>query len=224
MKKNILKKVHIILAALLIVGCNTFSGKRTEYWHQRVSLFDELEVSPTDIVFFGNSITDGGEFQELTGLPNIKNRGISGDNVSGLLERVGQITKGHPKKIFILIGINDIAQGHSVKEIIREYRELISRIKEESPESSLYVQSVMPINNDFNRYKFLIGKENLIPELNKELKMLAEDNSCVYIDIFPELADPDTGKLKESFTPDGLHLSGPAYRVWSDILLPYLTD
>lgn len=197
-------------------------GKRTEYWHQRVSLFDELEVTPDDIVFFGNSITDGGEFHELLMRNDVKNRGISGDNVSGLLERVDQITKGHPKKIFILIGINDLSQNLTVRKITSQYDELIKKIKKDSPESEIYIQSVFPINNDFQRYKSLIGKEKLIPQLNSRLKELSEQNNCVFIDLWPALADEKTGKLKAGYTPDGLHLNGPAYKAWAEILLPYL--
>ena len=219
-----LLRICTLFLIFLTVSCATVESKRTEYWHQRVSLFDELSISPDDIVFFGNSITDGGEFHELFNMPNIKNRGISGDNVSGLIERAGQITKGKPSKIFILIGINDIAQGHSVSQIVAEYQKLINKLQKETPDSKIYLQSVMPINNDFSRYKSLTGKEALIPALNKELEALAKKNNLIYIDLWPILAEPSTGKLIESYTPDGLHLSGKAYKVWTDLLLPYLNE
>ena len=224
MLKIPLLRIGALFLIFLMVSCATVESKRTEYWHQRVSLFDELSISPEDIVFFGNSITDGGEFHELFNMPNIKNRGINGDNVSGLIERAGQITKGKPSKIFILIGINDIAQGHSVNQIIAEYQKLINKLKKETPVSKIYVQSVMPINNDFGRYKSLVGKEAMIPELNKELESLAEKNDLTYIDLWPILAEPSTGKLIESYTPDGLHLSGKAYKAWTGLLLPYLNE
>jgi hypothetical protein len=42
------------------------------------------------------------------------------------------------------------------------------------------------------------------------------------VDIGDELSD-GTGILADRFTYDGLHLLGPAYRVWADALRPHLS-
>ncbi|MDE6810858.1 MAG: hypothetical protein K2J15_00745 [Muribaculaceae bacterium] len=196
-----------------------------EYWHQRVSLFDKLPVGNDDIVFLGNSITDGGEFQELFGMDNVLNRGIRSDRISGVKKRLDQITSGHPKKIFLLIGINDVADSRNTAESIAvNYEALIKEIRIKSPDTKLFVQSIMPINNDFRRYKSLIGREKIIPSLNEKLRVISEQNGCVFIDLWPALADPETGKLQKKFTNDGLHLTGAGYRAWSDLINEYVSD
>jgi hexosaminidase len=53
------------------------------YYHQRVTHFKSLPQSNGDIIFLGNSITDGGEWQELFDDLSVKNRGISGDVSAG---------------------------------------------------------------------------------------------------------------------------------------------
>lgn len=197
---------------------------RSEYWHQRVTLFDLLPVEKGDIVFLGNSITDGGEFTELFNNPNIKNRGISSDVISGVMERLNQITDHNPSKIFLLIGINDVSHNLSVEQLAYKYEELIKAIRSRSPESTLYVQSVMPINNDFGRYKNLKGKEDVIKNLNIQLEKISRDHDAIYVDLWPALADPKTGKLRKEFTNDGLHLLGKGYEAWADYIRPLVEE
>lgn len=195
------------------------------YWHQRVSLFDRLPIGNDDIVFLGNSITDGGEFQELFEMDNVLNRGIRSDRINGVRKRLDQVTSGHPKKIFLLIGINDVADSRQTpSSLAAMYEELVKDIREKSPETTLYIQSVMPINNDFKRYKSLYGRESIIPAFNEKLKEIADRCGAVYIDLWPALADPATGKLKKEFTGDGLHLTGAGYRAWTNAVKSYLVD
>lgn len=212
-----------ICATLAIAGCTSAATAQNEYWHQRVSLFEILPVDNDDIVFLGNSITDGGEFAELFGNPAIKNRGISADVISGVDRRLSQIVEGQPRKIFLLIGVNDVSHHLSASSIADSYGRLVRRIREESPETILYIQSVMPINNDFGRYKNLKGRENVIPELNRRLEKIAAENGATFIDLWPALADAG-GKLRREFTNDGLHLTGAGYRAWTDHIRRYVEE
>lgn len=49
------------------------------YYHQQGTHFKTLPQTKGDIVFVGNSITNGAEWIELFNEERIKNRGISGD-------------------------------------------------------------------------------------------------------------------------------------------------
>ena len=81
----------------------------------------------------------------------------------------------------------------------------------------------MPINNDFKRYKSLIGRESVVTGLNEKLRKVASDNGAVFIDLWPALSDPATGKLQKQFTNDGLHLTGAGYRAWTNAVRSYVT-
>lgn len=217
----------IFRAATICLGCLWIQGNslsaHTEYWEQRVSLFDRLPVNSKDIVFLGNSITDGGEFAELFGNPAVKNRGINGDVIAGVRERLRQVTDGKPSKIFLLIGINDISHNIPPAQLAKEYAALIKEITEYSPTTKLYVQSVMPINNDFGRYKNLKGKEAAVTELNTLVKAIAADSGATFIDLTETLADTD-GKLRKEFTNDGLHLTGAGYKAWTNNIKQFIEE
>ena len=183
-----------------------------------------LPISENDIVFLGNSITDGGEFSELLGMNNIKNRGITSDVISGVEQRLDQVLRGKPKKIFLLIGINDISHKLSAEQIASNYERLVDRIISGSPQTKLYLQSIMPINNDFKRYKNLFGTEKVIVETNALIKKIATEKGVAFIDLTNTLADETTGKLKVEFTNDGLHLTGNGYKAWVEKIRPYVEE
>lgn len=217
-----LKSIFCTLALLAAVGFPTVC-RADEYWDQKTSLFDVLPIYSTDIVFLGNSLTDGGEFAELFDMPNIKNRGIRSDVITGVEKRLGQITYGHPAKIFLLIGINDVSHGLSAEKLAERYERLVKKIREQTPETKLYIQSVMPVNNDYKRYKNLIGREKVIPALNARLRDIAAKNGAVYVDLWPALQTKG-GKLNPIYTNDGLHLNGSGYRAWSRAIEPLVKE
>ncbi len=197
--------------------------KYTELYYQRASLFDALPVDSNSIVMLGNSLTHGCEWHELFGMPNILNRGINGDVVQGIRERVDHIVQGHPAKIFLLSGVNDVSHNLTADSVANALGELIVYIRQQTPGTKLYVESLLPINNSFKRYKNIFGKEQVVRDINTRLQKIAEDNGCTWINLYPAFAD-DEGNLRADLTNDGLHLLAPGYMIWREILLPYIKE
>jgi len=193
------------------------------FYGQRATLFDVLPVDSTSIVFFGNSITNGCEWHELLGDARVVNRGISGDIVQGLIDRAGSVVKGQPAKVFVMIGVNDISHDVSADSIARAVGRLVDTIAAASPRTRIYLQSMLPFNNSFGRYKLLAGKEQVQRDGNRLLRGLAGRKGITWIDLTDIFADAD-GNLRADLTNDGLHLLGPAYLLWRDRLLPYLAE
>lgn len=216
-----------ILACLLISGCITMFGAEkynyNEFYYQRASLFELLPISNNDIVFLGNSLTNGCEWHELFNNPNIKNRGITSDVVQGLADRVDPIIKGKPKKIFILSGANDISHKLTADSIAVAMEKLIVKIKNGTPGTKIYLQSVLPINNDFQRYKALKGTEQVFVDTNKLLEKVAQKHGVTWINLYDKLVGED-GKMKREYTNDGLHLMGAGYLVWRDAIIDYVNE
>ncbi|TBW27102.1 GDSL-type esterase/lipase family protein [Gramella sp. KN1008] len=187
----------------------------------KVEKFRSFPNSKEDIIFLGNSITEYIHWNELLQLPQARNRGISGDTTFGILERLDEVTEGQPAKIFLLIGINDISRNFPDKLILRNYRKIIERIKTDSPETEIYVQTILPVNNTFTKYKNHYNKDEHILHINKELKLLAEEYNLNLIDLHPYFLD-DTKRLDSAYTEEGLHLNAAGYQHWAKILKPCL--
>lgn len=196
--------------------------KHSTFYYQRATLFEVLPTSKSDIIFLGNSITNGGEWAELLGNPHAKNRGISGDTTQGVLDRLSTITKGKPSKIFLLIGTNDLSRGKSVDEVAKNVAKIVERVKRESPKTKLYVQSVFPVNPTFNKFLGHMNRQKDIAALNAKIKAVAARHGVTYIDVYKSLVTPSTDVMNPEYTNDGLHLLGKGYQKWVEVLKPYL--
>ncbi len=170
-----------------------------------------------DIIFLGNSLTHYIDWAELLGEPNARNRGISGDITFGVLERLDEVIEGKPAKVFILIGINDIARSIPDSVILSNYGRIISRIKAGSPKTKIYFQTLLPVNNEVGSPKGHYNKDEHIAAVNEGLKALAAREKITLIDLHPHFLDANK-KLEKRLTYDGLHLNAEGYNVWANVL------
>lgn len=217
------------LLLLLMVCCMTLTvnaqeRKYSTFYYQRATLFEALPVTSEDIIFLGNSITNGSEWSELFGNPHIKNRGISGDTTMGVYDRLDAILKGKPAKIFLLIGINDVSRGISADTIVRNIGMIVEKVKKDSPDTRLYLQSVLPVTDHYKLFGGHTSRAAMVPEINKGLKTLAEKNGATYVDLYSQFLDPATGKLNIEYTNDGLHMLGKGYLKWKEVVTPYVNE
>ena len=220
-----MNKIFSLLLAAIVAMCsfNASAEKYGELYYQRASLFDALGVDSTSIVFLGNSLTHGCEWHELLGLPNVLNRGINSDVIQGIRERVDAVVKGHPAKIFILSGANDVSHNLTADSIVTAFVELIDYIHAATPSTKLYIQSMLPINNSFGRYKAMKDKEQVIRDVNTLLEPAVKERGLTWVNLYPHFCDEE-GNLKKEYTNDGLHLLAPGYLKWREIILPYVKE
>ena len=214
---------RIIMAAVVAMFAITAIAQANQdvYYARRATLFEQLPVGKKDIIMLGNSLTDGAEWNELLRNRHVKNRGIVGDIVQGLYERMEPILKGQPKKIFIMSGVNDVSHGVDGDSIARATEKLIVLIKTRSPRTRIYLQSMLPFNNDVREWKYLVGREQVVVDGNRALEQVARRQGVTWINLYPLFVD-ENGKLKAEYTNDGLHLMGEAYLIWRDAIKPYI--
>jgi len=194
-------------------------------YYEKVEQFNnEAPITPEDIVFLGNSLTENGKWNEYFPDKKIINRGIIGDEAMGIYDRLYQILPGKPKKIFLQTGANDVSHDLPVDSIVERVALIIDKIREESPETKLYLQGSLPINESFNRYQKMIGKTEVMPELNKGLKELAASRNIVFINLFPLFTQPETNILRKDLSTDGLHLKENGYEIWVKAITPYVAE
>ena len=208
----------MLVATLVLFVVTRLAVERIERNHylQRADLYRYSKIKEGDIVFIGDSITDGGCWDELFPGLNVKNRGINADDTVGVLARLDDIICCKPAAIFILIGTNDLnwwAYRHD-NEILDNYHEILRRCKESTPETKVFVESILP---RAKRYA------NHIRTLNLHLEKMADEFGYTFINLFPYFAD-ESGALKAEYNNDHLHLMSTGYEQWIKLLTPYLND
>ncbi len=197
------------------VGGAMVDDEHTEHYLDRMEAFEKETISAKDIVMLGNSLTEnGGNWAERLGKKNVVNRGIIGDDVPGIWERLHQILPYHPAKIVLMEGINDVSHQLSNDEIVQSIANTIDRIRRESPKTQLILQSVLPINEDFKRYKRLEGKTDSIPAINSALETIAKNKGIDFVNLYPLFIETGSNKLREELSTDGLHLNEKGYDIW----------
>lgn len=219
----IMKRILVLLMAVATLSCMAQKKPVNPdvYYARRATLFDLLPVYSSDIIMLGNSLTDGAEWNELFDNCHVKNRGIVGDIIPGFFERLEPILKGQPRKIFIMGGVNDISHGVSADSIVSAMTQVVTTIQARCPKTEIYVQSMLPFNNDVRLWKLLKGRGQVVVDGNKGLESMCQRLGVTFINLYP-LFVGENGKMKPEYTNDGLHLMGGAYLIWRDALLPYI--
>lgn len=192
---------------------------RADYWCIRgwTNTLEKLNID-CNVVFFGNSITAGSSFQEYFPNTTICNLGYPGDALDGMLLRVKQIKAVNPKKIFLMAGINGL-YSQPLQVFEEKYKALIKAIKRECPTATIYLQSILPVNNNVSKNYCSNDK---IVEANEIIKKIAKQNTLTYLDIHKLYLK--NGEMDKDVTKDGIHLKKECYNKWANFLKPYILE
>ncbi|MFT5166886.1 MAG: hexosaminidase [Saprospiraceae bacterium] len=190
------------------------------YYLQKKSHFENLPNHKKETIFIGDSITDGCEWSEMFGNKKIKNRGISGDVTQGVLDRLEEVVESKPKKVFLMIGVNDLARGIATDIIIENISRTVVAINTASPKTKVYVQSILPVNDYYGKFSGHTNKGKEIITINQALQKGVKGD-YQYIDLHTSFLDKNQ-KLDINLSNDGLHLTGNGYQLWTSLIKKYV--
>jgi lysophospholipase L1-like esterase len=192
------------------------------HWTDRVHAFNEQNLAWRNVVLLGDSITEGFDVAQYFPGRRVLNRGISADVIGndlpagdhrGVLRRLdSSVYDCAATDVFILIGINDLGDGHSVDEMAQGYHEMLQRIRTNAPAVRIHIESVLPTRGNYAHHNANIRA------FNDRLRQLAVEFGCDYLDLHALMTD-EHGELKAEYTREGLHLTAPAYAVWQAAIL-----
>lgn len=190
--------------------------KSGDFWAKEgwTNTLKKLNID-SDVVFFGNSITHDSSFNKCFTDKKIVNLGYPGDNIKGMLTRIGQVRCVRPKKVFIMAGINSI-NTLSEKQFKDEYTALVDSMLTIVTFDNLYIQSLLPVSNDYEI------DNNLIIERNELIKDIAKVKHCTYLDLHSLYYK--NGELPKELTRDGIHLYPQTYDRWAEMIKPYIYE
>ena len=213
--RRTLVAVSVALNALVLAGAAWLAfgggaavvGKHSLAPHheQLVSHFSAFSISAGDVVFLGDSITEGGRWEEIFPSARTRNRGIGGEPSAGVLRRIDQLAGRNAASVFLMIGTNDLSVGTDEAVIADNVAAIVSRIRSGSPQTRVFVQSVLPRTAEFRAR---------VESLNARLAAVAAREGADFIDLYPHFLDPADGSIRDDLSNDELHLLGAGYQVW----------
>ncbi len=173
-----------------------------------------------DLVFFGDSITDGWHgreqdiWKEHYAPLNAANFGIGGDRTQHVLWRMqhGELEGYHPKVAVLMIGTNNLG-SNTDEEIADGIKAIVEEIHKQQPQTKVLLLGIFPRGHeatDKNRGR--------IKHINEMISKLADHGKTVYyLDFGDKFLEKD-GTISKDIMPDYLHLSKKGYEIWAEAI------
>lgn len=178
-----------------------------------------------DAAFVGDSITEGIKLYEvMTNATVVAARGINLDNVftddqirtaQGNSTVMGALEAAQPKKIYIMFGANGVG-WFTEQHFTDVYTKFVQAVKEQHPDSQIYLQSILPVTQEFDDSREDISNDK-INRYNELVVEIAEEQKVHYLDVASAFKD-EKGCLPEDSNGDGMHFGNKYYQKWFDYL------
>lgn len=181
---------------------------------------------PCDIVFIGDSITQGWEgagknvWAKYYGPRKCLNFGVGGDRTQHVLWRFenGQLDGLKPKVAVLMIGTNNSNnQDNTEAEILAGVQAIVKQLRERLPATKVIINGIFPRGKTFSAQR---GK---ILQVNQALEKLADGKTVFYIDFGSQLIEPD-GSIAVEMMKDALHPGERGYEIWAAAIEPKLKE
>lgn len=204
----------LIISILLLVAFSVQAD--LPFRQHRFDHLCQLRADTNAILFVGNSITDmhnwSESFAHVEKPLYLCNRGVSGALSQEVLDHIPQLVACQPRKLFLMIGTNDLGSNLTPQHVADNVARIIATIHRCSPRTEIYIQSILPS---------VVGTRTLDAEqqANALLRHIADTAHATYIDLWQPLHDIPTNT---ALSLDGLHLTAAGYHLWAQTIAPYL--
>jgi lysophospholipase L1-like esterase len=192
--------------------------------HQGMVENTKAKAGKIDVVFFGDSLTQGwGDgVKALDPTLEIANYGIGGDSTRQILWRIsnGAVDGISPRLVVLAIGTNNLyddANSGSDEEVARGIATCVELLQSKLPHTRILVSAILPRQNDW-----FCGRAQRINAITAKL----DDGKQVRVlnawqAFYDETSTDANARVKKSlFNNDLLHLAAPGYVVWAEQIKP----
>lgn len=112
--------------------------------------------------------------------------------VKGKKLTIGEaLKKQNFKKIYIMLGINEMGTGNT-KTFIQAYKEVINQLEHLQPDAIIFVEAIMNVTKEKSDTDSIFNNKN-IKDKNHHLTMLADNKKIFYIDVNEAITDGTGG-------------------------------
>lgn len=118
------------------------------------------------------------------------------------------------KKAFFMLGTNDVG-AYGIDATIANWETMVKRLREKVPDIQIYIQSMTPIWTGGEKGKL---NNTTADTFNEELKVFAEENDCIYVDIASYMKDATGGMATKYCSDSYVHLTELGAQVWIRVL------
>jgi len=183
---------------------------------------DSLKFPPKNAVLFigSSSFTRWKDVSDYFPGHTIINRGFGGSSLPDVIHYTPDIVFPYePKQVVIYCGENDFtaAGGIEAAVVVERVKELIALIRTRYPKIPIAYISIKPSPS---REKYFAQMKEANAAIKKWMKKKKRNLS--FINVFDAMLNKDGSLKKEIFVEDNLHMNAEGYKIWQQIIEPYL--
>ena len=217
-------KTTILSLLLMFVSSFGFAQGHNDWAQFEKFTESNKQVTKPNVVFMGNSITEGWWNQDPTFFTtnNYVSRGISGQVTSQMLVRFqSDVIQLKPQAVVILAGTNDIALNNGYISLQHIFENIVSMAElAKAHNIKVILCSIIPAHHYPWRKEVTTTIED-IKTLNGMLQTYAKKNKIAYADYYSSMVDEHDG-LKKDYQRDEVHPNLAGYKVMEDIICKIL--
>lgn len=192
-------------------------------WLKRHESINQRVAKGADLIFIGDSITQGWEgngknvWAKHYQRRNAANLGIGGDRTQHVLWRLdnGNIEGIKPKLAVIMIGTNN-SGNNTPEEIAAGITAIVEKLRDRLPETKILLLGIFPRGASPADSRRQVNEKT-----NQLVSKLHDGKHVFYLDIGKQFLAED-GTLSKEIMPDLLHLSEKGYTIWAESIEPHV--
>ena len=184
-------------------------------------VLERARNNPAEIVFIGDSITEGWEgapeqWKMLIGSHSAINLGVGGDRTQHVLWRLEQapLSALNPKLVVVMIGTNNIYDDNC-PDILAGIHDVANLIHQQCPNAEVLVLDIPP------RGDLKDSAREKIAQINIGLTLGMWPKHARFVRVGKQFLKPD-GSIDPADMPDLLHFSQKGYAMWAASMKPEL--
>ncbi|MBB3179470.1 SGNH/GDSL hydrolase family protein [Variovorax sp. Sphag1AA] len=191
-------------------------------WQPELQAFAAADrtIAPGGVVAVGSSTvrfwtTLPKDFPWVPG--GVVNRGFGGSTLhdcSLLVEPL--VLRLAPRHVLLYAGDNDLAEGRTPQQVLEDLQRFVRAVRAELPATRISYISIKPSPS----------RETLLPAMREANAAIAAWLKTVpntdFIDVFNPMLDANGRPRPALFLPDQLHMTAEGYRLWQQVVAPYL--
>lgn len=121
--------------------------------------------------------------------------------------------------VYIVISAESVS-WMDVPTFVKKYTAFVEEIRKSFPGAHIYVQPVLPINEEKAAKRGYTVTNEAIGKINGYIFDYAEENNIWILDMASAFADKE-GKLPEEFTTNGIRFEKDTYEIWSNYIVTH---
>ncbi len=172
------------------------------------------------VVFVGSSSIRLWKLEKSLPKLQASNHGFGGSYLSDTVHFFDRIVAPvHPSTIVVYAGDNDIAAMKSPETVHKDFLALAARVEKDLPDCRKLIYIAI---------KPSVKRWALATEIQKANALIAatcaQNPRLEFVDVWTPMLKEDGMPNADLLLEDGLHMNEKGYQIWTDALLPHLSD